>query len=376
MGESQFMNDGTYPHLGYFLCTPWLSHVFSQLSNTTILKDPPLDSYNALFPFKISFFEDVQQQEFWDTAVRQYGFKSFHSRSLLLGARVKFTYKYCYPTRIKLQPAAFPFNLPKPSKSELQGMNLQQRTSSDYVRRLLKIAQSEEQYFDTSAHIRTEVDNVIAQAGKRDGDTTIPWQHVHFLRQAINLHLKVIKALLLSEATDGTVYTDRRENFLGWNSGARIFIRALNRLSDVDENANQLLLDLEYSRMSLSSPNSGVSEITELNALKQATALQSAGEFAESYRACVDIALEPGCSVFAEAAARIVAASLRPIRPDIPGQFSDLHIGFERMTQLRGVARGHDRECPEAWKVVLDLWIAEALKVLNTDYWAAVQVAA
>lgn len=86
MGEHLIVPGG-FPTFGYFLGTPFPSIYLVHGCEKTVLTRPPLEQYISFYPIKASLFEDVQQQSFWDVAVRQYGFDVFHKRSLQVGAQ-------------------------------------------------------------------------------------------------------------------------------------------------------------------------------------------------------------------------------------------------------------------------------------------------
>jgi hypothetical protein len=71
------------------------------------------------------------------------------------------------------------------------------------------------------------------------------------------------------------------------------------------------------------------------------------GQFQACWQACIDIIDEPACSLFAEAAARVLAAGLKDVRPNVVDRATDLHIGYNKLEIIMGTPRVPG-ECPEA----------------------------
>ena len=171
------------------------------------------------------------------------------------------------------------------------------------------------------------------------------------MRAAIRYHLAAAKALLESEAIDRTVYTDRRENLLRWNKGVRVYIRELTGSSNSGE-----FEDLEYARMLLSDPATTLSETPELQKLQQTSDLYDAGQFGDCLQACTSIINDSSSSLFAEAAARIIAAALKDVRLNVNQRAEDLYSGYIKLRSIVWLP-GAPKECPGAWKATVDVYL-------------------
>ncbi|TVY46902.1 hypothetical protein LOCC1_G002198 [Lachnellula occidentalis] len=322
MGETNYRQDHNSPHLGIWLTAPFMGLPFVSMSDQDmpVLTHPPLSKYNTVFPYKVTFVEDMHQEEFWEGAARKYGLQVFHSRALPVGARITYLdSEHCQKSRryrLGNHPEVFTNKIAtkKPTPAELQSMTPQERSSSKYVQKLVQSAKSEEGFFDASADIRKEVDDVL-RVISGSGSTAAKWQQQHYMKLAIEYHLAAAQALLASEETDGTIYTDRRENLLRWNKGVRV----------------------SYE-----------------NSLAHLTARNS----------------EPSNTLFVEAAARVLAAMLQAVRPNVEDRAVDLHYGYNRLAMILGTP-GVPGECPEAWKPPVDDFLAtcaDLYPVLQAEY--------
>ena len=372
MGDSSYREYHISPHLGIWLTAPFMGRPFALMSDTDlpVLTHPPLAKYTTLFPYKVTFVEDMHQEEFWEGAVRKYGLQVLRSQVSLVGARVTFLesehWKNSQRYRIGKHPGVFTNSIAteKPTPAELQSMTSKERASARYVQKLVQSAKYEEAFFDASAEIRKEVDDVLRVISS-SGSTAAKWQQQHYMKLAIEYHLAAAQALLVSEETDGSIYTDRRENLLRWNKGVRVFIRKLTSSSDGEE-----FRTLEYVRMLLSDPLTTNSEAVEINRLQQAVDLCLNDQKAACLQACTALVADTECSLFVEAAARVLAATLQPVRPSVEDRAVDLHYGYNRLAMILGTP-GVPSECPEAWKPPVKTYLAtcaDLYPVLQAEY--------
>jgi hypothetical protein len=364
---------GGYPTFGYFLGTPFPSICYLLGCEKTILTMPPLEQYISFFPIKASFFEDVQQQSFWDLTVRQYGFGVFHKRSLRVGAQMYYRdpNNRNKPRRYRSNgPLPFPWNEHQepPSQEDLLNMSPLERQSADYVRQLVQAAQNEDDFFESSKSMQHQANKILETVTTHGRFTPAIWQQNRFLHQGIQHHIRATRALLLSEqASNGIVYTDRRENLLRWNVGIRAFIRQLTGESEVDE-----LIDLEYARMSLTDPEKTPSAMAEIAWLRNVFDLYQTQDYVGCLQLCNRILGDPSCSLFLASGTKIVNAMLKPVRPILEARATDLDIGFSCLQRLRGVPGGN--QCPALWIPAVDAWInvgSELYKELHKEHTAA-----
>ncbi|TVY91478.1 hypothetical protein LAWI1_G004476 [Lachnellula willkommii] len=372
MGDNSYRQDHNSSHLGIWSTAPFMGLSFVHMSDKVlpVLTHPPLSKYKTVFPYKVTFIEDMHQEEFWEGAVRKYGLQVFRSRVSLVGARITYLdadhCKNSRKYRIGNHPEVFinNINTEKPTPAELQSMTPQERASSKYVQKLVQSAKFEEAFFDISAYIHKEVDDVL-RVISGSGSTAAKWQQQHYMKLAVEYHLAAAQALPASEETDGTIYTDRRENLLRWNKGVRVFIRKLTGSSDGEE-----FRTLEYVRMLLSDPETTPSEAVEMSSLQQATDLYTSGQLAACLQACTDLAADTECSLFVEAAARVLAAMLQAVRPNVEDRAVDLHYGYNRLAMILGKP-GVPGECPEAWKPSVNTFLtacADLYPQLQAEY--------
>ena len=92
MGEANYLHNKRYPHLGYWLTAPFPGFAYYEQRDpdTPVLTDPKLDPWHTVFPYKVTFIEDMQQEDFWNVSVEKYGFSVFRSRALTNGARMEY----------------------------------------------------------------------------------------------------------------------------------------------------------------------------------------------------------------------------------------------------------------------------------------------
>jgi hypothetical protein len=59
-----------------------------RIKDSPVLCDPGTSNIQDMYPVLIMFYQDVQQDHFWDLAVRKFGHKILHHRSVKQGSRV------------------------------------------------------------------------------------------------------------------------------------------------------------------------------------------------------------------------------------------------------------------------------------------------
>ena len=340
--------------LGYFLQRMWPTYadIRSRSPDTPILKDPGPYTYNEHFPIPISFYQDIQQEDFW-TVVRQYGNQVFQFRALNEGARVQYTvtdavegwYKEGAPSRFtetdhaKILSGKFKASV---TLSIAAAMNLsqQEREAMKFSIALANSADAQELFWNETikqVNAVQGVKNVIAYAAQNPGDPRINDRIFNLTAHAITHHGQMIINLRAQEDSNGTVYTDRRKNLLSWNEGTRSFIRQLVRAvgavaQGTFDNVKEELR-LEQCRMYLWDPadlstQSGKNwlEFQILQAARQAKAADDK-ELCRTY--CNRLIAEDWRSVFGECSARALLFALD----------KDVNDGFAgRLAELQSVA--------------------------------------
>jgi len=66
-----------------------------RIKNSPVLCDPGTSNIQDMYPVLIIFYQDVQQDHFWDLAVRKFGHKILHRRPVKQGSRI------CMPNTAK-----------------------------------------------------------------------------------------------------------------------------------------------------------------------------------------------------------------------------------------------------------------------------------
>ncbi|TVY83745.1 hypothetical protein LSUE1_G001148 [Lachnellula suecica] len=368
----RYGDNDSAPHLGHWLTLPYpsIAYALGGGSNTPILTDPPSINYQNFFPIKVTTIEDAHQEEFWDVAVRQFGFKALHTRSLKAGAivHVKDQSNNSNPRRHTMSDNAasliFPANAvtPIPTPEELLSMTPLERASSNYARRLVQSAKYEEDYIEDVTKVLSEAKKIVSAIAS-DTTGTVPYQTRQHLTTAIKYHLKARTSLILSEATDGIEYTDRRARLLRWNKNVRTFIRGLD---PADSTGPQELYDLERARMSLSHPQNTATEAAELATLQHAISLLQTNQHFSCHEACTAIIEDKGRSNSIEAGARIARAALSQVRT-LLARTEDLDTASKILVRTTRDPDLRDlKQIPEQWQATVGNWIT-AVRELSVN---------
>jgi hypothetical protein len=121
----------------------------AERSKTPILKSPDLPADHTLFPYEVTFIEEMHQQEFWDAAVQEYDLHIFRSGVLPIGSKINYKkqpggYNPTKPSRYQMPPHNnVATTIQKPTPTALLALTPQQRAASDYVEKLVQSAKYE-----------------------------------------------------------------------------------------------------------------------------------------------------------------------------------------------------------------------------------------
>ncbi|KAE9369944.1 hypothetical protein N431DRAFT_345678 [Stipitochalara longipes BDJ] len=342
--------DDPSPPLGHLLQRMWPSYtdVFSRNPETPILKDPGPYTYNEYFPIPISFYEDIQQENFW-SVVRQYGNCVFHYRALKEGARVQYTVMDIVDGKFKSKNTGR-FTEQSPIKilngqfrSDVLGLmaaiNLspEEREALRFGVDLINSSDAQEKFWSLGVEQRRAIQRVkdaMAYASQNGAHPQLNLIIFSFTTQAITHHGKMIINLKAQELANGTIYTDRRANFLAWNQGVRSFIRELVRKDPqgyTSAGVEELRLEQCWMYLwSLHDPNTrSGKDWLEFQILQNARQGIANGdkELCRSY--CSRLIGEDWRSLFAECSARFI---LFILDKDVTAGLSD------RVVELKNVA--------------------------------------
>ncbi|KAH7370195.1 hypothetical protein BKA65DRAFT_445034 [Rhexocercosporidium sp. MPI-PUGE-AT-0058] len=324
------------PPLGFFLSRryPTANHVDRMDTNGVILKNPGIDIYDEVFPIPITFYEDIQQENFWSVAVRRFGHGLLHYRSRKEGSRYTLTIN---PKSAKVKPGkplcfqalnhAYPA-LNSQFVAAVQTLRIaldltsEERRAMEFGRDLLISSQGEESFWNNSAQQKAHVEAAMAtMASVRGEEFTLEKQRtillslIQSMAEAVSNHQVQIAAIQSLEAVNQVRYPDRRAALKAWNRGTRVF---LNVLKTTDQGNNidivPLLLDLEVARMILYDPTDLTlqtsEEFIEIQSIQLARLDFTDGNFINCRNLCIGILATNWCSIFARCGAAAILFAL------------------------------------------------------------------
>jgi len=81
------------PPLGFWIMTNWPDFRDTRVNDVDlpILENPGPRMWNDVYPIPISFYQDVQQEDFWSIAIRKLGHGLLQFRAVKEGAHIKYT---------------------------------------------------------------------------------------------------------------------------------------------------------------------------------------------------------------------------------------------------------------------------------------------
>ena len=295
---------------------------------------PPLTApgpltYSEYFPIPISFFQDIQQEDFWSIGVRQSGNSIFHYRTLNEGARKDYNVtdeaegKFKKSKAARFKERTDPKNdsrLNRKFRFDLKGlkaaMNLtpDERTAMVFGQRLLLSSKMQEDFWndveEQEASIRSITDtiNPATLAGNSPDHIRQTFLSIFtFTQQAIHNHERMV-AETISQNADGIAYPNRRAKLLAWNKGTRSFIRQLAQ-ADAGRNLNLRAeeLRLEFCRMALWNPNDATTKSgndwLEILILQNARQALNSGNLYDCRNTCIRLLREDWRTAFADCGA-------------------------------------------------------------------------
>ncbi|TGO70318.1 hypothetical protein BELL_0731g00040 [Botrytis elliptica] len=272
---------------GHWFETIWPSVESQDLcgSKSITLRNPGPFDYQEKFPILASFYEDMQQKEFWDYMVHRFGHKLFHFRSINHGVRLNFDIYTKNRTPIKFRDVST-IRIGVDHKLGHDNQILRERWES--VHAILgaqaeseerKIAQSfgmsllQSSKIESSfwTHEETQRRGVAAifdhlsKQGVSEEERLSGFTHlIGFMWTIVQNHKNKIDALLKSGQADVPQIQipteERRRALLAWNRGTSIFVKQCsqefpNASEDHRFQISTLGLSLEILRLQLFSPN-------------------------------------------------------------------------------------------------------------------------
>jgi hypothetical protein len=90
-GKPRSLMDRPGIPMGTWFLSEWPSteDIKQKNPDSCVLRDPDPFTHQIEYPISVSFYEDMQQEDFW-ASVRTYGHKLFYYRSLKVGTRYQF----------------------------------------------------------------------------------------------------------------------------------------------------------------------------------------------------------------------------------------------------------------------------------------------
>ncbi|KAF7882389.1 uncharacterized protein EAF02_005752 [Botrytis sinoallii] len=272
---------------GHWFETIWPSVESQDLcgSKSITLRNPGPFDYQEKFPIPASFYEDVQQKEFWDYMVHRFGHKLFHFRSINHGVRLNFDIYTKNRTPIKFRDVST-IRIGVDHKLGHDNQILRERRES--VHAILgaqaeseerKIAQSfgisllqsskiESSFWTHEETQRRGVAAILDHLSKQsvsEEEKLSGFTHlIGFMWTIVQNHNNKIDALLKSGQADVPQIQipteERRRALLAWNRGTSIFVKQCsqefpNASEDHRFQISTLGLSLEILRLQLFSPN-------------------------------------------------------------------------------------------------------------------------
>lgn len=297
--------------MGYWLETEWPTTEGSATCGTNALKliNPLPANFQIKYPIPASFYEDVQQEAFWATGVREFGHKIFFYRALNEGVRIDFPRRQ-YPggPLIKRKKTRLSNVRPFPEysgifKNKIDELNAvvnasqRQREALNLANGFYESSRVENEFWTNSAAQRNATQAILDEiatgslvpttnpdVNRREASYAFMIQRIE---SVITNHIDAINSLLESERINiGTTYTDRRRVLLSWNRGTGIFITAIRNLSKEQNHYTDTLDEesilLEMCRMTLWCPDAqetvrGGQDEVEVNRLDQIHGAVNAG---------------------------------------------------------------------------------------------------
>ncbi|KAM0138762.1 hypothetical protein ACHAO1_003361 [Botrytis cinerea] len=273
---------------GHWFETVWPSVESQDLCGSksiTLMNPGPFD-YQERFPIPASFYEDMQQREFWDYMVHRFGHKLFHYRSINHGVRLNFDIYKHNRTPIKFRDVSTirigPVSHQLGQNNEVlrerwesvhtiigaQGEPEERKIAQSFGMSLLQSSKIENSFWTHEEAQRRGVAAIFEHLKKQsvsEEERLSDFTHlIGFIWTIVQNHKSKIDALLKSgQAAIPQIQIpseERRRALLTWNRGTSIFVK---QCSQQFPNASEghkfqlstLGLSLEILRLQLFSPN-------------------------------------------------------------------------------------------------------------------------
>ena len=266
--------DTSYPSIP---CIEWCSPGTIPLTNPG-----PIDRVFK-FPIPVTFYQDIQQEEFWAVGIRMFGFPLFQYRSIREGSRINYQYHYNWLTK-KYEYRAIgsevrfsdvqPFHAHSDSfrakvrrLEAMMTMTPYQRAARSFGQDIVKSSWEENVFWTNHNAQEAAVKQIFVQAARPGSVDEERAELIANMTRAISEaayhHQFMVSSTVSAEQGGGAMAADRRDRLLAWNKGSRQFIHQLisccNPGTDdsFTRKLEDVLVGLELCRMKLYSPLHG-----------------------------------------------------------------------------------------------------------------------
>jgi hypothetical protein len=370
------------PPFGFWLRRFWPDFNDCMCSEMPTLKNPGPLHYNELYPIPVSFYQDMQQEEFWAIAVKNYGPSVLHYRAVKQGSRVFYwpddagEMRRTKPQRISFDDHPFAtlndrFRNAMAAMSAVVDMSPEDRKAIAFGRGFLMSSNLEAQFWNDSYMQKSAVENVLQAMGQAvRGTSNRAAREVALtslctiLQGAIVNHERMIAGILSMEELNATTYPDRRDALLTWNQGTRRFFRAIEKKKNIHVSVEEELLRLEQARMVLWNPKDlayqNGRDWDEFVSVQQFVAASEADsiEGAHAFKAIrMKVMSAPDCSLFAQCALDVLYfQKTQALSHRWDEKMASLIVAGKRLEILQAGA-------PAAWKEDVDALYRTALQL-------------
>jgi hypothetical protein len=314
---------------------PTFQHIKARSQGTKVLIQPSPSDHAIRYPIPVTFYQDVQQHEFWDVGVRTFGFHLLHYRSVREGRRINYRHNFNWitwehvhslvggPVRLSGGDQPFPaisagFEIKLRHFETALRSTPFQREAIGFGRDMVRSAQEEHAFWANYTKQEERVKQIFVQAARPRAIDDEPLELLTIMTTLISeasyFHSTMVRSIIDSEKASGITNDDRRLRILELDRGCRRCIRdVLDNCTPSTDRAQMVKLEdlvgnLESCRMSLWSP---INSLAEAQDHREYTEILSAEQNDLRRREnCNRILGDSGSSVFARCCANIMICSI------------------------------------------------------------------
>lgn len=331
------------PKVGYVPIGYWVDTTYPAISHGScstcpkILINPAPPDEKVQHPVPVTFYEDIQQEEFWNVGIRMFGFPLLHYRFIREGARVKYKSFFNYVTRrfqwsTDGQPVRLSGDLPFPGPwntfqdklaklGAIMDETPYQRAATAFGQQIVRSAK-EQNIFWTNFNMQEDrVKQIITQStgpgpNSEQERVEMTTKIVELLGEAVCHHHNMTVSVINLEQENSITRVARRDRLLGWNRGCRQFIKELlvcctpGRDDANIANLERNLLQLEVSRMEMYDPLEGPHDVEDRVEFQDVLVASNSASVVQ-HDICTKILANLQSSLFGTCCADIMICGLR-----------------------------------------------------------------